>query len=524
MRCSEARQRLIKSRGMISDSARENELRKHLQVCPECAAFAQAEQTLHRDFAKAAVDDNADDMPLSVLKSRVETRSGLADRNNPKEYTIMATITRQLRKRPKLGISLGLAAIMLAFVTLVPFSFKHTSGYEVAIAGVNKDLAMDSEKITELMFALGMDDAEVDVGDCESTCKLTIKELKSDVDVKIVIAAFNELGDCVLEEVKEVSTDEHTSLVDYAKYKFYFTHQNKLDYRNEDEIHDIVIERIDALKSDSNSTFNIWIGEDSGDYKLIDLETASDSCLFIAQADGKHLVHEIGLGLQSGAKYYFSDSDSGVFTEVIISGDSPHWVDEKEGNILLHSGTGHSTVSVETNDDGSTIFHVTDVDGEVHRINLEDGDAEARLKELGIETHFVTKEDGLLHQVFICSQDGSEHVDITDAMDEKHKAHKDSPEAALPDGYVLSQNHPNPFNPYTAFRFSVPEIQHVSIEIYNVNGQKVRTLVDEVVTVGEHSAEWDSKDNSGRRVASGVYVYRMTAGDVTTSRKMTLLK
>jgi len=90
--------------------------------------------------------------------------------------------------------------------------------------------------------------------------------------------------------------------------------------------------------------------------------------------------------------------------------------------------------------------------------------------------------------------------------------------------YSLEQNYPNPFNPTTTIKFSLPESHLVSIKIYNMLGQEVRTLVNEQRNEGNHSIIWNGKDNSGNQLASGTYIYRIKAGDFTSTKKMILLK
>lgn len=86
-------------------------------------------------------------------------------------------------------------------------------------------------------------------------------------------------------------------------------------------------------------------------------------------------------------------------------------------------------------------------------------------------------------------------------------------------------NYPNPFNPSTTISFSVSEVlSSVNIEIYNLKGQKVKTLVNEQLSVGLHSITWNGKDDSNKPVSSGIYFYKMRAGKYTASRKMILLK
>ncbi len=93
-----------------------------------------------------------------------------------------------------------------------------------------------------------------------------------------------------------------------------------------------------------------------------------------------------------------------------------------------------------------------------------------------------------------------------------------------PSAFDLGQNYPNPFNPVTTIRFSLPRSERVVLEIFNLMGQKVRTLLDNTLTAGNHQITWDGTDRSGRKVASGIYLYRLKSGDDIRTRKMTLLK
>ncbi len=90
--------------------------------------------------------------------------------------------------------------------------------------------------------------------------------------------------------------------------------------------------------------------------------------------------------------------------------------------------------------------------------------------------------------------------------------------------FMLEQNVPNPFNPVTRIGFSVPERAPVSLRIYDVHGRLIATLADGNVPAGRHSLLWDGRNASGEQVASGLYFYRLAAGDHTQSRKMLLLK
>ena len=90
--------------------------------------------------------------------------------------------------------------------------------------------------------------------------------------------------------------------------------------------------------------------------------------------------------------------------------------------------------------------------------------------------------------------------------------------------FTLSQNLPNPFNPVTTIPYVIAEAGLVTLNVYNLQGQLVRTLVQDVAQPGEHHAVWDGRDFAGRQAASGVYVYRLTAPEGALTRRMLLVR
>ena len=94
----------------------------------------------------------------------------------------------------------------------------------------------------------------------------------------------------------------------------------------------------------------------------------------------------------------------------------------------------------------------------------------------------------------------------------------------LPQVLALNGNHPNPFNPMTAIKFSVPADQSVELAVYDVRGVRVRTLISEVMAAGHHQVNWMGRDDSGRQVASGAYFYRLSSGGKSVVGKMLLMK
>jgi flagellar hook assembly protein FlgD len=110
--------------------------------------------------------------------------------------------------------------------------------------------------------------------------------------------------------------------------------------------------------------------------------------------------------------------------------------------------------------------------------------------------------------------------------DPAHPPEVDQPATPLPKQFALQQNYPNPFNPSTAIEFSIPEGFQgaVTLRIYNTLGELVRELVAEELRPGTYREVWDGLDNTGRRLATGVYLYQLKAGSYTATRKLMLMK
>lgn len=100
----------------------------------------------------------------------------------------------------------------------------------------------------------------------------------------------------------------------------------------------------------------------------------------------------------------------------------------------------------------------------------------------------------------------------------------EEPEVEIPRQFTFHQNFPNPFNPSTSIRFDLAYSTKVDLIIYNIQGQVVRTLVSQPLTVGRHSFTWDSHDEQGNIVPSGLYISRLRAGNFTGQKKMLLIK
>jgi len=99
-----------------------------------------------------------------------------------------------------------------------------------------------------------------------------------------------------------------------------------------------------------------------------------------------------------------------------------------------------------------------------------------------------------------------------------------SVQVALPTEYALSQNFPNPFNPSTTISIALPNDSPVTLELFDISGRKVRTLVSGNLTAGFHDFVWDGRSDARQQVSSGVYLYRVTAGNFLQTRKMMLMR
>jgi hypothetical protein len=94
----------------------------------------------------------------------------------------------------------------------------------------------------------------------------------------------------------------------------------------------------------------------------------------------------------------------------------------------------------------------------------------------------------------------------------------------VPAALSLDQNYPNPFNSSTVIRFSLPTTEEVELGVYDLAGQRVALLVSGIREAGTYAVSWDGRDDRGRELASGVYLYRLGAGEREETRKLALLR
>jgi hypothetical protein len=119
---------------------------------------------------------------------------------------------------------------------------------------------------------------------------------------------------------------------------------------------------------------------------------------------------------------------------------------------------------------------------------------------------------------------GQDYLPVIDTVHVFLQSKADEENLALPEVTYLASNYPNPFNARTEIKFGLSADGHVSLDIYDIGGRKIKTLVDGSMTAGVHSINWNSRNDSGDLVASGTYFYKLTTDTDNMVKKMVLLK
>ena len=164
MRCREARRRLTGSRKGQPADLEDRELLDHLAECPDCAREAKALGTLRQMLLAAGENDAAHVTPISAQKDVVEARATRAGRAMLWRRFFWFATEHGGRNRLRYGIGVAIAIALLAVVSFVPFRYDHTVGYDVAFAGVCRELGADDERICDVLYELGLEEADIDVG------------------------------------------------------------------------------------------------------------------------------------------------------------------------------------------------------------------------------------------------------------------------------------------------------------------------------------------------------------------------
>ncbi len=175
-----------------------------------------------------------------------------------------------------------------------------------------------------------------------------------------------------------------------------------------------------------------------------------------------------------------------------------------------------------TSEDGSVLFQINDeVEGQVTVVALYTGANTGSAKGDGILANLEFAWNG--DEMSEIKVEDIQLIDQSALINELEGVLIERP-IALPNEYALGQNYPNPFNPETTIKFSLPEAGNVQLVIYNILGQKVRSLVSEDMKPGFKSIVWDGSNDLGVKVASGIYIYQIRANNFVAQKKMVFMK
>jgi len=217
----------------------------------------------------------------------------------------------------------------------------------------------------------------------------------------------------------------------------------------------------------------------------------------------------------AGTLYSYFDGQNWTEPEIIVE-DSWRQVIVIDNNDIIH------LVEKEKYDTGSAIVHYlvyyTNINNIWQGIIIVESENVASLPKLEIINN-------KLYLIYF----NSDNPSVTDIYFMK----KDITTNMIEDNFInilsyknisLSQNYPNPFNPHTKINFSLKKGGKTTLKIFNVKGQFVKLLIHEKLLSNDHSVNWDGKDDTGKQVSSGVYFYKLKAGDFETTKKMLLMK
>jgi hypothetical protein len=229
-----------------------------------------------------------------------------------------------------------------------------------------------------------------------------------------------------------------------------------------------------------------------------------------------------------------NDGDHDVVTTNSVSNDVSVLLNSGDGTFAAaaHYGTGAnpwSVFSADMDEDGDNDLLTANYASDNVSVLMNNGDGtfETAVKYgtgNGPHSVFAADFDADGDNDLAVANELSDNVSILQNLTNDVTSVDDGAGARLPDEFRLEQNYPNPFNPATSIAYSLDARAHVTIDIYNVLGRKVRTLINDTQPAGSYQVVWDGTDQTGRAVATGLYLYRLQIGERAATKKMILLK
>jgi hypothetical protein len=299
------------------------------------------------------------------------------------------------------------------------------------------------------------------------------------------------------------STDYHTA--------YEATGPDSYELRNWDpQVYPWTIQATVQADVDGNGTNELLFGKTNGQlgivYGVTDWATAdstNEAAIMMVNPGGCR-------GLMAG------DMNGNGLTDIIFGGNYSGAVHRVEysgsGDIADSASYNVELVYQDTIPNGDTRVYSVSFPGDNFALR-HGGSASNDMNGNGIPEVLIAYEDGDSLQAWIVMVEG-EGVTAIDV----------EPGAQFLKTYTLQQNYPNPFNPTTQISYQIPVAEKVSLKVYDILGQEVKTLVNGAVEAGTHSVEWNGTNNAGQQVASGVYIYTLRAGKHQLNKRMTLVR
>ena len=215
MRCREIRSEIEKV------IRRENDINlalieEHIQQCTDCYREYKAAVSLAKTLNLCTQDDKTNLMPLEERRKLVVAQAAQAAAQ-AQNNSIFGHRHRVSFGKVFASLGVVMAAALVTILTIIPFKYDTTIGYEVAFAGLDRELIEDNNIICDLLYELGLRDADVDVQGCNVTCSLLIIDLKSKEEAEMVISAVNQIGtDNITSNVIPVHKSETSTILNRA--------------------------------------------------------------------------------------------------------------------------------------------------------------------------------------------------------------------------------------------------------------------------------------------------------------------
>ncbi len=297
---------------------------------------------------------------------------------------------------------------------------------------------------------------------------------------------------------------------------------------------------VSLANMDEDSNIEIMVGLESGEVFVID----HDGTIVNSYASGGAIYGGLSI----------ADIDQDNSMEIIFNSDDhkvhawePQYNEEVDGwPVHIEGSSITEPILTDLNNDLYLEVVNTTIEGDMHIIK-HDGSSYDNFPYISNDSIYYSPavgdidSDGDL-EIFIGTNENLRVIDILDELGDQYswsayrnnsyrdgfydtsQSYLEKDKDVQPNDIMLENNYPNPFNPSTVINFTLPEEMYISINIYNINGRCIKTIMNGNNKAGCSSVEWDGLDKNGNKVSSGIYFYELKASDLVYSKKMILLK